>query len=327
MRFQPGQVLYGSRRTYLRKVAVPDFEGICANTTFVLEPSSEGLLPEFLPLVMTTERFHEHSIKKSKGSVNPYINFSDLVGYEFVLPPLEEQQVIAHLLAAAEQVRQRSDEVERLALAAIGAVISELTGQENNVKLSTVLTKLTKGTTPTSLGAPYSNSGVRFLKAENIIDGRIDREVESFIDTTTDALLSRSQLEEADVLLTIAGSIGRSAVVHQADLPANCNQAVAILRPAEILEPDFLSAWLESSDARSQIEKRMVSNTISNLSLSVIGDLDMPLPPPEAQRSVVRKVRKIRELADLAREHTSVLSRAVLRIRDQALNGRSSDVQ
>ena len=38
MRFRPGQVLYGSRRTYLRKVAVADFSGICANTTFVLEP-------------------------------------------------------------------------------------------------------------------------------------------------------------------------------------------------------------------------------------------------------------------------------------------------
>ena len=44
MRFQPGQILYGSRRTYLRKVAMADFEGICANTTFVLESKSEELL-------------------------------------------------------------------------------------------------------------------------------------------------------------------------------------------------------------------------------------------------------------------------------------------
>jgi hypothetical protein len=113
MRFQPGQVLYGSRRTYLRKVAAPDFEGICANTTFVLETSSDSLLPEFLPLVMTTERFHEHSVKQSKGSVNPYINFSDLAWYEFALPPAEVQQRIADLmsrfdaeLAALETARE-----------------------------------------------------------------------------------------------------------------------------------------------------------------------------------------------------------------------------
>ncbi|MCB0155974.1 MAG: restriction endonuclease subunit S, partial [Anaerolineae bacterium] len=75
MRFKPGHVLYGSRRTYLRKVAVADFEGICANTTFVLEPADpERLLPEMLPFIMQTEIFHQFSIKNSKGSVNPYIN-------------------------------------------------------------------------------------------------------------------------------------------------------------------------------------------------------------------------------------------------------------
>ena len=98
MRFQPGQVLYGSRRTYLRKVALADFEGICANTTFVLETKSDDLLQEFLPHVMSTERFHAHSILKSKGSVNPYINFVDLNDYEFALPPIAEQHRIVSLM-------------------------------------------------------------------------------------------------------------------------------------------------------------------------------------------------------------------------------------
>ncbi len=102
MRFQPGQVLYGSRRTYLRKVAVADFEGICANTTFVLETKSDDLLQEFLPHVMSTERFHTHSISKSKGSVNPYINFVDLNDYEFALPPISEQHRIVSLISAID---------------------------------------------------------------------------------------------------------------------------------------------------------------------------------------------------------------------------------
>ncbi|MXW76584.1 MAG: restriction endonuclease subunit S [Acidimicrobiaceae bacterium] len=102
MRFRPGQVLYGSRRTYLRKVAVADFEGICANTTFVLEPRTADLLPEFLPQVMSTERFHEHSVQQSKGSVNPYINFRDLTWYEFALPPLSLQHEISKALGEFE---------------------------------------------------------------------------------------------------------------------------------------------------------------------------------------------------------------------------------
>lgn len=55
MRFRPGNVLYGSRRTYLRKVAVADFEGVCANTTFVLEPKSDELMRDFLPLLRHVE--------------------------------------------------------------------------------------------------------------------------------------------------------------------------------------------------------------------------------------------------------------------------------
>ena len=105
MRFKSGQVLYGSRRTYLRKVAVPDFEGICANTTFVLEAKDPTvLLPELLPFIMQTESFNDHSIKQSKGSVNPYVNFSDLAWYEFALPPLEEQRRIVDVLSKLENL-------------------------------------------------------------------------------------------------------------------------------------------------------------------------------------------------------------------------------
>ena len=110
MRFQPGHVLYGSRRTYLRKVAVADFAGICANTTFVLESKDPNvLLPELLPFIMQTEAFHEHSVKQSKGSVNPYVNFSDLAWYEFALPPLDEQRRLAHLLGMEQADRLVAD--------------------------------------------------------------------------------------------------------------------------------------------------------------------------------------------------------------------------
>ena len=100
--FKPGQVLYGSRRTYLRKVALAEFEGICANTTFVMESKDpKVLLPELLPFIMQTEEFNEHSVKQSKGSVNPYVNFTDLEWFEFALPPLEEQWRIGEVLRAS----------------------------------------------------------------------------------------------------------------------------------------------------------------------------------------------------------------------------------
>ena len=99
--FTPGQILYGSRRTYLRKVAVADFEGICANTTFVCEPKTTRLVPGFLLHVMRSERFHAHSIAQSKGSVNPYVNWKDIARFEFRLPDSDAQRRVAELLSYA----------------------------------------------------------------------------------------------------------------------------------------------------------------------------------------------------------------------------------
>lgn len=98
-KFENGDILYGSRRTYLKKVAVVDFDGITANTTFVIKPNKEKIYPALLPFLMLSDSFTEHSIKHSKGSVNPYINWKDIANYEFRLPPrIDDQKRIADLL-------------------------------------------------------------------------------------------------------------------------------------------------------------------------------------------------------------------------------------
>ncbi len=104
--FKPGQVLYGSRRTYLRKVAVADFEGITSNTTFVLETNDESvLLQRLLTFIMQSDRFVQHSIKRSKGSTNHYVLFSDLADYEVWLPDISEQKQLAELPWSMDRVR------------------------------------------------------------------------------------------------------------------------------------------------------------------------------------------------------------------------------
>lgn len=105
--FKPGQILYGSRRTYLKKIAVADFSGICANTTFVLESKDETVfLTRLLPFIMLSESFTRWSIAHSKGSTNPYVLFSDLADYEFDLPPIEEQRILADKLWAAYRLKE-----------------------------------------------------------------------------------------------------------------------------------------------------------------------------------------------------------------------------
>ena len=133
-RFHPGQVLYGSRRTYLRKVAVADFDGVCANTTFVLDAVPTLLSPRFLPFVMSSEPFHAFAVAESRGSVNPYVNWSDIARFEFSLPPLEEQERIADLLWAMEEHREALTNMERAVGIAVSRSVSERLSRAEHTK-------------------------------------------------------------------------------------------------------------------------------------------------------------------------------------------------
>lgn len=126
-RFKPGHVLYVSRRTYLRKVAVPDFEGITGEKTFILESiDPDRLLQEFLPFVLSTEHFHAYAMANSRGSVNPYLNWGELSAYEFALPPLDTQRRLSALLWAAERHRQSVSAATQSAQAVLLSVRSDM---------------------------------------------------------------------------------------------------------------------------------------------------------------------------------------------------------
>ena len=153
--------------------------------------------------------------------------------------------------------------------------------------LASLSSLITKGTTPTTLGYAHSDSGIAFLRVQNIFSGQVNfKEDTLFIDSNTHTALKRSQIQGGDVLVTIAGTIGRTGVVPHDAPEMNCNQAVAIVRPTQEIERSYLRHWLESQEARSQMLGSTVTGTISNLSLSQLGELRVPLPPLEEQRRI-----------------------------------------
>ena len=134
--FKPGQILYGSRRTYLKKVAVADFEGICSNTTFVLESKDPQVFcQDLLPFIMLSEKFTKWSIGHSKGSTNPYVLFSDLADFEFYLPSLEEQKVLADKLWAAYRVKEAYRQLLATTDDMLKAKFQKMFGEEKNMRV------------------------------------------------------------------------------------------------------------------------------------------------------------------------------------------------
>ena len=99
--FRPGQVLFCKRRAYQRKVAIATFSGVCSGDIYVFEPKNARLLPEFLPFVCQTDRFFEHAVGTSAGSLSPRTKWEDLENYRFALPPVAEQKRLSLVLDAS----------------------------------------------------------------------------------------------------------------------------------------------------------------------------------------------------------------------------------
>lgn len=105
LRFQPGDVIFGRRRAYQKKVARADFEGICSAHALVLRAKPDSIDPNFLPVFLASDCFLDRAISISVGSLSPTVNWRDLKVQEFGLPPLDEQKRIAELMWAVERQR------------------------------------------------------------------------------------------------------------------------------------------------------------------------------------------------------------------------------
>lgn len=106
-KFRKGQVLFGRRRAYQRKVAYAEFDGICSGDILVFEAIEEVLLPELLPFLIQSEGFFQKALATSAGSLSPRTKFKELADYEFLLPPKAEQKRLAELLWAADEVVEK----------------------------------------------------------------------------------------------------------------------------------------------------------------------------------------------------------------------------
>jgi type I restriction enzyme S subunit len=118
LRFRKGDIIFGRRRVYQRKLGVAQFDGICSAHAMVLRAKPDVVAPEFLPFFMQSDLFMERAKEISVGSLSPTINWPALAREEFPLPPIDEQRRLAEALgasnAAAETMFRAKEAGERL---------------------------------------------------------------------------------------------------------------------------------------------------------------------------------------------------------------------
>ena len=172
---------------------------------------------------------------------------------------------------------------------------------------------VTKGTTPTTYGMPFTDSGVNFIKAEALNgDSSLDNSGFAFVSESTHERLKRSILAEGDILVTIAGAqIGRCGIVRAEYLPANTNQAVGIIRVLrERANPRFVYYFFKNPQTFRMCQGIGGQAAQPNINLTVLKGFDLPLPDLRTQDAIVEVLSAYDDLIENNRRRIALLEEA-----------------
>lgn len=272
--FQPGQVLFGKRRAYQRKVAVADFSGVCSGDIYVLETKdAQVLLPELLPFVCQTDAFFDHAVGTSAGSLSPRTNWTSLASYEFSLPPPEEQEKITFLLAYSDeyiyQIQSTRSSLGNLERSAIQSIL----GNEGDWKMTTmksIVKRIEAGKSPKASSLPAEPNEFGVLKVSAVgSQGYCPDENKALLDS--DDFVVDATVKPGDFLVTRANAqpqgVARTCIVEST--PSNLMLSDKTWRLN--LEGDappkrFVLAWTKLPKFRSYIEALCSGTEAKNIS-------------------------------------------------------------
>jgi len=320
-RIQPGQLGYNLMNAFMGSVGISKYEGILSPAYAVGKPRLE-MEPLYFHHLFRTPIYLEVFDSYSYGIMYErnrlyYERFKLIYS---PLPPLEEQKAIVEYIKFISHKINRFIRNKRSLIKLLNeqkqSIINQAVtrGIDPNVplkpsgidgfedipshwdilRIKQCATKISKGTTPSTEGKEFSDTGlIRFVKAENLSDGRISDQPKFFIDEETDSILSRSRLKKNDVLFVIAGAtLGKTAIVGEEHLPANTNQAVAFIRPNNRINSDYLMVWLQSSRITEMIWLNAVQSAQPNLSMEDLGNFIVLLPQKDEQEKIAASINQ-----------------------------------
>ncbi len=301
LRVRPGQIIFGKRRAYQKKVAVADFEGICSAHAMVLEEVVGKIIPGLLPFFMQSDMFMDRAVAISEGSLSPTIKWKTLAIQEFPLPPIERQKEILEVLEKLEEVDQKVEKAWIRASNLLDAEMNELLSQENSskyplAKLKDVTDKIADRdhTTP-----KYVDNGVLIVSPTNFTDEGID--FDSCKKITSNAHkknYQKTDVKPGDIILhRIGAGLGRSRLVDRSMPEFSILHSLAMIRPnTEKISSKYLFWSLKTPYSRRQMGLGIQSIGVPDLGLSQIGNIHLYLAPKERQQAIVERLETGNEI-------------------------------
>ena len=300
LRFQPGDIIFGKRRVYQRKVAVADFEGICSAHAMVLRAKPGAVISEFLPFFMQSDLFMERALSISVGSLSPTINWKVLAAEEFLLPPIQEQARLVEALSASVSYLDGLANLAASSKLALDALLKSL----SDFGRLTPLGDLVEAgmIAPPQDGnhgekhpkaSDYVGDGIPFVMASDLLDGAVDFARCKKIPKLLADSLRIGFAERGDVLLSHKGTVGQ--VAHLTDTPTEYVMLTPQVtyyrvRDRDQLEPLWLFYCFLSPDYQMQLRRYERQSTRAYVGITAQRELKIPVCEISIQRDLLNKL-------------------------------------
>jgi type I restriction enzyme S subunit len=300
-RCRPGQVLFGKRRAYQRKVAVAEFDAVVSGDIYVLAPKGDRLLPELLPFLCLSERFFQHAVGTSAGSLSPRTNWSSLASFEFDLPPFDQQRRIAEILWAVDEAEQK----RMSAKIATGVYLNATVEAELERMFDGSCLKLSElwpespdsgcSAPPTTIETGHFVLSLTALSEHGYLDGNL-KPVEP-----TNAMLA-ARLSKGDFLISRSNTaelVGLVGIFAEERDDVSFPDTMMRLHIDEklVLKP-FLEVVLSSNRGRKHMMRSGAgtSNSMKKINRQTLGQCLVPTPPLAKQQKLLDEFATLRSV-------------------------------
>ena len=310
--FRPGDVLYGKLRPYLKKTIVGDSDGVCSTEFLVLQPKS--VMAQWLHQWLLTTEVTQQIEAGCEGTKMPRADWEHVGSIPVPYPSLSEQ---GETIAALDRETSRIDAliakktrfIELLQEKRSALITHAVTkGLDPEVKMKDsgvewieevpehwTITKL-KHVSRTLIGLTYApedvvddGTGITVLRSSNIQDGQLDLADIVQVRAVADPEL---MVRVGDILICSRNGsralIGKNIQLDERSLGCTFGAFMTVVRGSF---NDFLYYVFNSTmfDANSAL---YMTSTVNQLTISMIANMEVPLPPEEEQRAIVSHLRK-----------------------------------
>jgi type I restriction enzyme S subunit len=307
--------------TYQRKVAVADFEGVCSGDIYVLEPSSDALMPELLPFICQTDAFFDHAVGTSAGSLSPRTNWKSLADFEFLLPPIQEQARLVEAVRACTELVETLFEASKTAETLFRSTLQDrmasglkpkeyqlFSGEEETLRTVCLgdVASVDRGkfshrprNLPQFFGGPYP-----FAQTGDVA-GALGRRFSASQTLSEEGLQYSRSFPEGSILITIAAVIAATAITTDETW---CTDSVVGIVPKDPADVDFIECALRYT--RPYLEHEVATQTAQkNINLENLRPLRIPWPKSDRRAEIAADLAIIeRKMVDLIDRRASALS-------------------